>query len=57
MPKIKSSLIIIAIVFIIRSLWQLIVHGNAFEDFMTTILISLLLGLLSMLGGTLTKWY
>jgi hypothetical protein len=57
MKKIGACLIVMLVTLVLGCLWFWLTEGNPFLHFQETLLIATVIGLLSMAGGTLTKWY
>lgn len=57
MKKIRDCFIVMAVVLVLGCLWFWLTEGNPFLHFQETLLVATVIGLLSMAGGTLTKWY
>ena len=57
MKKIGDCLVVMLVTLVLGCLWFWLTEGNPFLYFQKTLLIATVIGLLSMAGGTLTKWY
>ena len=57
MKKIRDCLIVMLVTLVLGCLWFWLTEGNPFLHFQETLLVATVIGLLSMAGGTFTKWY
>jgi hypothetical protein len=57
MKKIRDALAVTVFIFGLASLWFWLTQGNPWAHFQESLLVATFIGLCSVLGGTVTKWY